>query len=300
MNRLQVAELNANAVEGIRDTVVVHYRPPRPQPPGRFVLATVGVAHYSDARFNLRYADKDAQDMAAFARTRGALVFDPVVNAAANRAGVLTLRQHLAKTDVDDLAVVFLAGHGVLDRNMDYYFGTTDLNFTSPADNGIPFEALERLFDGIPARRRLLLIDTCHAGELDRITSARATGPSAAPAAGVSVKALPRSATVVDPDAGATTDIVQRLFANLGRGNGAAVIAASGGADYAWERDGNGLFTHALLAGLAGSADSNADGSIRISELASYIGRESRAFPGEAKRRQFGAKTSRSISRLCG
>ncbi|MDC0673222.1 hypothetical protein [Nannocystis radixulma] len=63
--------------------------------------------------------------------------------------------------------VVFVAGHGMLDTNLDDYFVTHDFERERPNVRGLSYEQLESLLDGIPARRKLMMMDTCHSGEVD-------------------------------------------------------------------------------------------------------------------------------------
>ncbi|MCH2233127.1 MAG: hypothetical protein MK078_02655 [Crocinitomicaceae bacterium] len=66
------------------------------------------------------------------------------------------------------MVLVFVAGHGVLDEKFDYYFASHDIDFQHPAERGIPYEKIEDLLDGIKALKKLLILDTCHSGELDK------------------------------------------------------------------------------------------------------------------------------------
>ena len=69
---------------------------------------------------------------------------------------------------MDDVVIVFVAGHGVLDEKLDFYFGTYDMDFNNPKGRGLSYDELESVIEDIPARRKLILMDACHAGELDK------------------------------------------------------------------------------------------------------------------------------------
>jgi len=56
----------------------------------------------------------------------------------------------------------------VLDKNLDYYYCTYDVDFQNPELRGVSYSELETLFDGIKAMRKILIMDTCHNGELDK------------------------------------------------------------------------------------------------------------------------------------
>ena len=155
----------------------------------------------------------------------------------ATRDKIRGAKSFLAKAGVNDVVIVFLAGHGVLDRDGKYYFGTWDIRLGVPAEKGLPYEDIENLLDGISARRKLVLIDSCYAG------------------------------------ADYQDELLRERFADLRRGTGAQVIAASGGLQQAEESNASamGTFTQAVLEGLRGNADSNADGEITESELREYV-----------------------------
>jgi uncharacterized caspase-like protein len=188
--------------------------------------------------------------------------------------------------------VVFAAGHGMTDEKSDYFFGTHDIDPKNPATKGLPYQEFENLLDGIPALQKVLLLDTCFSGEIEKdqaIVVAKAdTGGSGAvkmrafkAARGVTVVADDPAATTVG-DSGVTgphlsSDMLrfqQDWFADLRRGTGAAVISSSSGNEYSLEGElwKNGVFTYALLNGLKNrGADSNKDQAVTVSELQAYV-----------------------------
>jgi uncharacterized caspase-like protein len=279
-NRIDVSVLNEKGAESHREHVVIDCEAPAGKPD--LYAVVVGVSEYRDARFRLTYADKDARDLAAFfegrrGRFREVKVL-PLLNREATREKILAARHLLKKSRVDDLVVLFFAGHGLLDAKLDYYFATADVDFRKPARRGLPYEAIEGLLDGIPARQKLLLMDTCHAGELDR-EGVRLAKAEKIPEGRIKT----RSFRGLDFDGGPrlgpnSFELLQEDFADLRRGTGAVVIASAGGAEYALESEAwkNGVFTYALLRGLKGGARRDGDGRLRVSALRDFVRREVR------------------------
>jgi hypothetical protein len=212
-------------------------------PSGRLVVAALGVSAYADPGYALRYAAKDATDVAGTlqnieADARILLLRDGEVS----HTALPRIRQHFASAGLDDRVVLFIAGHGVLDGAFDYWFALANMDFAKPEVYGIPFREIEDVMDGVAARRRLVLIDTCHSGEVDREgmrTIASVPSPD-----GVRVRGM-RSFAPVAP---ALFD-----FLDVRTHAGAWVLSSAGGAEFALESDtwANGAFTAALLASLS-------------------------------------------------
>jgi uncharacterized caspase-like protein len=162
--------------------------------------------------------------------------------------------------------VVFVAGHGLLDDKLDYYFASSDVDFAAPAKGGVPYEVIDGLLDGIAPRRKLLLMDTCFSGELDK--------PDIKTVA-AGVKALPGARGVKRVNLAADTMTLMRdLFSDIRRGTGAQVIASAGGGEFAFESAQwrNGVFTYALLEALAQKkADKDQNQRVRVGELYEYV-----------------------------
>ncbi len=286
-NKLQAYAQDAAGRQSLRWTrELTRLAEPKPR---RVHVFAVGVSKYRNAKYDLQYAAKDAGDIAAYFRGLpkgyGEVRAVTLLDEAATRTGILALRAGLEKTQVDDLVVLFLAGHGVLGDAGAYYFAPTDMDMAEPSARGIAFDELDDLLDGIPARQKLLLLDTCHAGELegeevvvanaggDTVTarSYRAVRLSAGGGGGGSSKASGAKAKRTG-----TALLGPEAFLDLRRGSGATVIAAAGGAEYALEssRWRNGVFTHSVLAGLRDfEADANGDGIVQFGELREFVTR---------------------------
>jgi len=90
----------------------------------------------------------------------------------ATRENIIKTKSFLQQSNEDDYVMVFVASHGLLDKDFNYYLATYDTDFTNPALKGLPYDELEMLLDGIKSRKKTLLIDACHSGEVDEDSSA--------------------------------------------------------------------------------------------------------------------------------
>ena len=281
LNRIDLSVLNERGAESLRRAVVVNYVGPRRD--HALTVVAVGVSNYGRPDFNLTYAAKDARDLATQFEQLGKKGFARVekvelLDGDATKEKLLALREKLAATQVDDEVVLFVAGHGLLDDNLDYYFGTADIDFDKPALRGLPYDQLEGLLDGIPARRKLLLMDTCFSGEVDKsgveVAANTRTSDGLVKTRAVGTRGLKRKNTLPLDE---SLDAVRELFADLRRSSGAVVISSAGGAEFALESSEwkNGVFTYALVSGLRSrAADLDKDGVIRVSELREYAAKK--------------------------
>lgn len=278
-NRIQLWVVDASGVESLRETLEVACSVPA-GPPTVYVLA-VGVTRYRDAARNLTYAAKDAEDLATFFRGRatsyGGVQTLVLADERATAERIRTTR-FLERAGLDDVVIVFVAGHGVLDADLDYRFACHDTNFADVSGTGLSLDDLEALIANVRARKRLLLIDSCHSGELDEEGASAPAATAAAPL-GAEVRAL--ASRGARPLAGRTphrsADVARELFTDLRRGTGAVVVSAAGGAEFAYEgrQWRNGVFTYAVLQALGEwRADANADGRLTVSELREWVTRE--------------------------
>lgn len=275
-NKVQVSVLNTTGVESLRETI---YLVGNDDTKNDLYIVSLGVSDYKDERYDLEYASKDAKDIVdAFEKNE---TFNKVnklllTNEEVTRENIYTISEFLMAAKSEDIVLMFIAGHGVLDKDLDYYYCTHDIDFINPGVRGVSYSELEALFDGIKALRKLLIMDTCHSGELDKDEV-------------VEVEVINEDDDDLVFRSGTenvyeqkeyykqTSEAVKEMFNDLNRGTGTTVISSAGGAQFAMESDKwkNGLFTYCLLNGLkSGSADLNNDGSIYISELQEYVRRE--------------------------
>lgn len=277
-NAIQVSAINSKGAESLNQKFEIACEAKRGKP-DLYVLS-VGVSDYENQKMSLQYADKDAGDLAEFLARKmkayGTIHVRKLLNRDAVKEKILEARTFLASAQADDQLIVFLAGHGVLDpKTFDYYYATADMDFQAPAKCGLRYDEIEGLLDGLKARKKLLLMDTCHSGEVDReelkVAGARLIengGKITARAFRGMTDVRVRRLGVVN-----TGQLLEELFADLRRGTGTIVIAAAGGLHYALESPTwkNGVFTYALLQGLSGKADRNKDGRIQASELRQFV-----------------------------
>lgn len=140
----------------------------------RRVAVVIGVQEYADpALQGLRYATKDAADLAAVLGRPDVGGFDRVTviegEAATSRSALRrALTAATADLQRDDTFLLYLSGHGTLTLDpLDgsrLWFLPSDARLDAPAETGLAVTELEALVNELPARRRVLILDTCHNG----------------------------------------------------------------------------------------------------------------------------------------
>ena len=213
-------------------------------------MLAVGVTNYRDRALarGVAFAADDARAVGtAFERGSRGLHAQVRVRVLpdeqATRDGIEAAGRTLA-ADVkpDDTVVIYLAGHGVT-AGGDYHFvpwETRYTNFDALTSQSLSADRLRQLLAAIPARKVLVLLDTCSAGRFSLVKGR-------------------------EIDDKASLDRFQRV-------SGRAVIAATADEKMALEGEGqHGVFTFALLRALEGAADKDRDGLVSVSEIAEYI-----------------------------
>ncbi|MCB0735119.1 MAG: caspase family protein [Flavobacteriales bacterium] len=275
-NLVEISVTNEQGVESLRERFEITANYELSQPPV-FHFVSISVSEYQDQRFNLRYAVKDGRDMRSVFEQQQLgyrFVADSFFDQHANRDKVLNLRKRLMNSGVNDVVVLFVSGHGILDEDFNWYFATHDMDFEHPVKRGMAYADLEGLLDGIPARKKLLLVDACHSGEVDKESMLPPT--TIADSLKLETQNFKGGKSVSQSDMGLLNsfNLMQDVFVNLNRGSGAQVLAAAAGNSYALESDRwkNGVFTFALRQALEDyRADANSDGLITVTELQNFV-----------------------------
>jgi WD40 repeat protein len=192
-------------------------------------VVSVGINEYPNKDLRLKFAVKDAGEVAAAfhddcagrANVFGDAPVVELLDREATRAGVLKALQDVRKqAKTGDLVVVYFAGHGIT-QDKDFYLLTVDADVNRPAKTALSGKELRKQLADIPCQV-LLILDACHS------------------AAGI--KAFKSAA---DEAARELSDDEC----------GVAVLCAAMGTEYAEEKDGNGLFTKALVEALRRTRD---------------------------------------------
>lgn len=214
--------------------------------PNLYVLA-VGVGDYPHAAMKLRYAAKDAQVLSKtlqagadglYGKVEVKVLTDKDATLRNVRQGLGWLKKQMTQRD---LAIVFFAGHGEQDSDGIFYLLPVDVDADDVASTALPSGLIKEALQSIPGRV-LLLLDACHSGAV----GGRRSG-------------------------GAITDDLRRDL--VSDECGVVVMCSSTGKEVSLESAviEHGLFTKALVEGLAGKADYNRDQVIYSNELDLYV-----------------------------
>jgi WD40 repeat protein len=271
INKIEISCINEKGAESRRETFYITYQPAQLQVSKTWFIG-IGINHYSHHGYlpNLSYCVKDIRDLAAaFKNKYGDIEIDTLINDNANRQNIVDLKKLLMQTSIEDRVIISFSGHG-LTYDDEFYFATPGTDPQSPVAQGVSYADMEYLLDGIPARKKLLLIDACYSGEKD---SDQTTGGIVLTGMTTPVITESRndnhsgnsSVEIIDAKSDPVTDslkafnifgIMKAAFVDLRKNIGAIVIAASQSNQQAQEtrQFENGVFTSCLLDQLKANA----------------------------------------------
>ncbi len=280
LNRIQISVYNKKGVESNKETGYISYNGIAKKP-DLYIIA-VGVSNYQQSIYNLGFAAKDASDIVSFFKTFEGKQFGNIhilslINEDAIAGNIIGAKEFFKKSSIDDLVLLFLAGHGIIDSKYNFFFGTYDVDFAHPSEAGLAYDGIENIFNGVPSRNRIILIDACFSGEIDTTEMQLVSSDIKSDVFG-SVK----KRSIVSKRGFLTKrnqfenlfSLQKDLFADLRQGTGAVVISSSSGDEFSYEGKQweNGVFTYSILEGMAqNEADLNGDLQVQVSELQSYV-----------------------------
>ncbi len=265
-NRIETSITNVNGIESYRMPLLVNYTPANKQREKTYFIG-IGIDQYNDSKYNLKYSTKDIRDLSKKLKEKYSdIIIDTLFNENVTISNVKALKQKLLQTSVNDKVIISYSGHGMLSKDFDYYLSTYSVNFDKPEENGLPYDELESLLDSIPARKKLMLIDACHSGEVDKddLIALEATDKKL-------IKGLKPVAYKTGGHLGLKNsfELMQSLFVNVGKSTGATIISAAAGTEFALEGIDNlpnGVFTYSILEAM------NKYPTMKISELKKIVG----------------------------
>ena len=240
-----------------------------PDGKGQLWAVVIGISSYKNVppEGQLRFAHRDAEDLATFLRSPGGGGFpsnhiklllnqDATVSAIRTAIGTWLVRS----AEPDDVVYIFFAGHGVVEGDSEGYLLAHDSDPQNLYATALQVSELDRILtQRLHARVVVLMADACHAGQIgwtSRGTTERA--------------------------------LVTKYLDEVGKsGSGVVRLLASRANENSFEDNrwggGHGAFTHFLLEGLKGNADRDKDGFVRVGELLDYL---SQIVPEETLARQ--------------
>ncbi len=222
---------------------------PTPELPDEHRLALViATQSYADpALRQLRSPGRDADDLRGVLADPevGGFTVTPVIDGTA-QAVRIAVGDFLSERRPDDLVLVYLSCHGLVDLRRRLYFAARDTAKDRLAATGVEAQWLLDQLEECRARRQVLILDCCFSGAF----AAGAKG----------------------------TDELGLGARFLGQGRGRVVLTASRGSEYSFEgqpvpgQDVPGsVFTKALVDGLrSGAADLDGDGYVSVDDAYGY------------------------------
>jgi hypothetical protein len=254
-SKISVIAYNKNGASQPASIQVLWRGPGREDKVTLYVLS-IGVTHYKATGLpEVHFPAKDAHDFVALAEAEeGGLLYGKVVpypkfasleDGNATREVILDgldWIQHAVENS-NDVAMIFLSGHGMTTPDQHYRFLPYDYDPDRKERTTITDAELQEYINKIGGKT-LFFFDTCFSGN---VLSGRAVD------------------TKPDVD----------KFANELRTakNGVVVFASSTGDELSLESDGNGAFTKAVVEGMRGAAARSGSKVVSISDLETYVSR---------------------------
>ena len=193
----------------------------------------------------------DATGLAGILQDAGRCAYPPdqvkvLTGAQATRSALLAALAQLAQeTDAASTVLVYFSGHGYQVKasiGQVYYLIPHGYDVNQLSETAVSGQELAAALLAIPHQRLLLLLDCCHAGGLDNMTTPGLTFTKA--------------------------PIPQPVIEQFGQGHGRVVIASSRADEKSFAGKPYSAFTLALIESLTGEGVAEKDGFVRVADIA--------------------------------
>ncbi len=247
-NTIETSVSNSAGIESYRKPLVISYNPLK-ETKEKVWFVGIGIGDFKDKEHNLNWSIADINNLNNELKLKFKANYHAslLLNKDVTIQNLKAIKKMLLdSTTINDKVILSFSGHGLMSKNYDYYLSTYDTDFNSPEKNGLPYEMIESLMDSIPARKKIMLIDACYSGEIDKDEiQTNGTIQKASGQKGVKVYNYSKSGTVAKNP----FELMQLLFNNVSRNTGAIVISASAGNQSALEENNlkGGIFTYCVL-----------------------------------------------------
>jgi hypothetical protein len=220
----------------------------------------VGINHYQNKSITLKYAVTDAKAFASVIKEKGSTLFNQVnvrllttPSETTREAIIQAFEKVRENVKPNDLFIFFNASHGIIveiDKEDQYYLLTSNILHLSSdriAGSALNQQELAQLIGSVPAQKKLIFLDTCHAGKVGKT---------------IKLALLEQRRGLNESTA------VKILYKSVG----SSVFSASSDKEFSFEGyQGHGLFTYVLLEGLRGKADIKKEGFVTVNGLKYYM-----------------------------
>lgn len=223
----------------------------------KLYLLTIGINQYRNPKYNLNYAQADADGVENYIKANSVSLFPEIItynirNDKAVKANIITALNDIKdKTLEQDVLIVYYAGHGVMSgqelQQREFFLVPFDVTQIYGRDDllrekGISAAELRNYSQSINAQKQVFILDACQSsGALESLAVRGAAE--------------------------------EKAIAQLARSTGTFWITSTGTNQFATEFDklGHGVFTHTLLEGIKGQGDANKDKKLTVRELSTFV-----------------------------
>ncbi|MCU0405243.1 MAG: caspase family protein, partial [Chitinophagaceae bacterium] len=236
-NRVKIFCTNKDGIASYKEYIDIYCTQPRTQQKTWFI--GIGVARYADTAQTLQYSVKDIRDMVKkFKSMFPDLVVDTLLDKKVTLKEIALLKKRMEKIALTDRVIMAITGHGLLSDSLDFFYATWDMNFNKPEEKGLPYSVLEEMLNKTASRQKILLIDACHSGLVDKENvvpskSVILMEDSSGIFTGIKETRGIKPKVTQKVDEANTFNLMQQFFADFSNDNGIVVISAAGGLEYA-------------------------------------------------------------------